>query len=420
VHGLRNRYRRAGIGAPLAAVTERIDPKVDDFIPPKIRVPTTAVLHVPRARQQLASSMIQADLVLYAASDTETVAINGFDVPLEVEPSAALASALAESRFWDSELSAFLGRLLNVKQQSRLLILEPHRAGRIPVVFVHGTASSYGRWADMVNDLQNEASIRDQFEVWLFVYDSGNPIAYSSMLLRRGLSQIVEAIDPDGEDACLRDIVVIGHSQGGLLTKMTAIDSGSRFWDEISSKPFEQVSLSGKKRALIEEAIFVKPVPSVKRVVFIATPHRGSYLAGPDFVRRPAARLIALPTDVLSLSADVIGLTDDTSSYLEIERIPTSIDNMSPGNPFIQTLASIPIEENVKAHSIIAVQGDGSIEGGSDGVVRYESAHIEGVESELVVRSGHSVQSNPYTVAEVERILRLHWEESPCAAAGGI
>ena len=26
---------------------------------------------------------------------------------------------------------------------------------------------------------------------------------------------------------------------------------------------------------LIEEAIFIKPVPSVKRVVFIATPHRG-------------------------------------------------------------------------------------------------------------------------------------------------
>ena len=103
------------------------------------------------------------------------------DVPLEVEPSAALASALAESRFWDSELSAFLGKLLHVQQQSQLLVLEPHRTGRIPVVFVHGTASSYGRWADMVNDLQNESSIRDHFEIWLFVYDSGNPIAYSSM-----------------------------------------------------------------------------------------------------------------------------------------------------------------------------------------------------------------------------------------------
>jgi pimeloyl-ACP methyl ester carboxylesterase len=419
VHGLRNRYRRAGIGAPLAAVTEPIDATVDDFIPPKIRVPTTAVLHVPHPWQQLATSMVESQLVLYAANETETVEIDGFETPLEVEPSAALASALAESRFWDSELSAFLGRLLNVQQQSRLVVLEPHRAGRIPVVFVHGTASSYGRWADMVNDLQNDASIRDQYEMWLFVYDSGNPIAYSSMLLRRSLKQIVDAIDPEGDDRCLRNMVVIGHSQGGLLTKMTVIDSGDRFWNQITSKPFDRVELAPEKRALIEEAVFVKPLPPVKRVVYIATPHRGSYLAGPDFIRRLAARLITLPTDVLGLSADIVGLRDDTSAYLELERIPTSIDNMSPGNAFIQTLASIPIDEHVKAHSIIAVNGDGPIESGSDGVVRYQSAHVDGVESELIIRSGHSVQCNPRTVAEVRRILRLHAEESACRVAEG-
>jgi hypothetical protein len=90
---------------------------------------------------------------------------------------------------------------------------------------------------------------------------------------------------------------------------------------------------------------------------------------------------------------------------------------MSPGNTFIQTLASIPLDANVKAHSIIAVSGDGPIETGTDGVVRYESAHVDGVESELVIRSGHSVQCNPHTVEEVRRILRLHAEESACRIA---
>jgi hypothetical protein len=120
------------------------------------------------------------------------------------------------------------------------------------------------------------------------------------------------------------------------------------------------------------------------------------------------------------MSADLVGLRDDSSSYFEMERVPTSIDNMSPGNPFIQTLASIPIDEHVYAHSIIAVEGDGPIESGSDGVVRYESAHIDGVESELIVRSGHSVQCNPHTVAEVRRILLLHSEESGCVAEPGM
>jgi hypothetical protein len=41
-------------------------------------------------------------------------------------------------------------------------------------------------------------------------------------------------------------------------------------------------------------------------------------------------------------------------------------------------------------------------------VVRYRSAHIPGVESELIVRSPHSCQGNPHTMAEVLRILRLH------------
>ena len=62
----------------------------------------------------------------------------------------------------------------------------------------------------------------------------------------------------------------------------------------------------------------------------------------------------------------------------------------------------------VAANSIIAVTRSGPPEGGSDGVVSYESAHIEGVESEFVVRSGHSAQANPEVILEVRRILLEH------------
>ncbi len=52
---------------------------------------------------------------------------------------------------------------------------------------------------------------------------------------------------------------------------------------------------------------------------------------------------------------------------------------------------------------------------GDDGVVKYTSAHIDGVDSELVVRSGHSLQQHPHTIEEVRRILLLHAAEA-CAA----
>jgi len=86
-------------------------------------------------------------------------------------------------------------------------------------------------------------------------------------------------------------------------------------------------------------------------------------------------------------------------------RLPTAVDNMSPRNPFVKTLSVIPIDPGVDAHSIIAVKGDGPVETGDDGVVKYESAHIEGVKSELVVRWEHSVQSQPEAIMEVRRIL---------------
>jgi pimeloyl-ACP methyl ester carboxylesterase len=414
VHGLQNRYRRGGVGAPLAARTEPLDPEkpLNDFVAPNVRVPGTAVLHFEPPL--LRGSHLHAQLSLYTEIETDTVSLGGQAVPLESEPSAALATALAESRFWELELQGLLGKLLNVTRDSRLVARAPHRAGRIPVVFVHGTGSSPARWADMVNDLDSDREISKRYEFWFFMYDSGNPIAYSAMILRQSLTTAVKELDPGGTDDCLQQMIVIGHSQGGLLTKMTAIDSGDKFWSNVSSRPFDEVNFSDKTRQLLRDSLFVEPLPFVKRVIFVATPHRGSYLAGPQIVRRLAERLITLPVSVLELSAELAQVNESADRYMALEQIPTSIDNMSPGNAFIQTLSSIPIDPKVKVHSIIPVETDGPLEAGNDGVVEYSSAHIQPVESELVVPSNHSCQANPHTVGEVWRILRLHSGETGC------
>src|SRR5262249_9427709 len=156
---------------------------------------------------------------------------------------------------------------------TQLKALTPYSRGRIPVVFVHGTASSAGRWAEMLNELDNDPALIDRFQFWFFQYDTGNPILYSAMLLREALTDRGHALDPTGSDPALQDMVVIGHSQGGLLTKVTAIDSGTAFWDGVAKKPFDPEDFSPETAALIQRALFVKPLPFVKRVVFISTPH---------------------------------------------------------------------------------------------------------------------------------------------------
>jgi hypothetical protein len=105
--------------------------------------------------------------------------------------------------------------------------------------------------------------------------------------------------------------------------------------------------------------------------------------------------------------------SDAVGRLKRLRGLPTSIDDMTPGNPMLRVLEHRPIAPGVSAHSIIAVRGDSAPEDGGDGVVSYSSAHIEGVESELVVRSGHSTQQKPPSIEEVRRILLLHGDARP-------
>ncbi|MEN8159685.1 MAG: hypothetical protein ABFS41_06425 [Myxococcota bacterium] len=416
VEGLRNRYRRPGIGAPLGATLRPTEASESQPVPLSdgTHAPLTVLAHVEKPLAQIRSGAMSAPVEFYPTLEVDTVEIGGRAVALEAEPTAALAAGLTESRFWERELKAFFGNLTGIAGKSGLEALRPYRKGRIPVVFVHGTASSAGRWANMSNDLIAGPNIRRRFAFWYFSYDSGQPIAFSSWQLRSALMEAVQRADPRGSDPCLRDMVVLGHSQGGLLTKMTAIDAGDTFWRGVSNEPFEAVDLPPDEKELIRNVAFVTPLPFVRRVMFLATPHRGSYLAGPQIVRRLAQRLVRLPSDVARVGADLATL--DPTGAIARRGIATSIDNMSPGHPFIKALADIPVTPAVTAHSIVSVTDpDEPRDEAGDGVVKYESAHVEGVESERVVHSPHSgMQDKAATVEEVRRILLEHSAGSTC------
>ena len=83
---------------------------------------------------------------------------------------------------------------------------------------------------------------------------------------------------------------------------------------------------------------------------------------------------------------------------------------MRPGNRVVRTYSASPIAPGVTthSHSIIAVLGEGPVIGKTDGIVAYESAHLDGIESEKIVRSSHSCQAEPDTILEVRRILLEH------------
>jgi hypothetical protein len=407
VQGLAARYRSPGIGAPLAASMRPLEGAApgSDLLAPRLKVPLTALLRVPNARRALVEGQpLTATLELHLAWDAESVSITGENVPLENQPTAAWALTFTGLPVLEVEMFGFLGRLSGpFAERPPLVSTTPYRPGLIPVVFVHGTASSIVRWADMYNRLQADKDIRSRFQFWFFQYDSGSPIALSALRLREALIGAVAQLDPEGKDPALRNMVLIGHSQGGLLVKMQSISSGDRIWNGASRKPLDQLRLSDETRDLLQRALFVEPLPFVKRVIFVATPHRGSFVAGRRFILNVVRWIASLPRQLTTLSADLARNVDAGSPI-----VPTAVDNMSPRHHFIRSLQQIPVAPSVHAHSIIAVDGTGPVEEGNDGVVEYSSAHIDGVESELVVRSPHSCQGNSQTIEEVRRILRLH------------
>jgi pimeloyl-ACP methyl ester carboxylesterase len=435
VRGLRNRHRSAGLGAPFVAEAVSVPGRTLDARSARVidrtHVPVTFVVLYDDAREGLRSGNVPATLSVYSEKAATEIEVAGRTVPLEYETTSALAYGLEGSDLWSFGRSGFrsgdfLRRVFGV--EDGLFMLRPHVPDRTPVVLVHGTASSPARWAELVNDLQSDPVVAAHYEFWLFIYTTGNPIVYSASLLRDSLRRAVAELDPGGSDTALRRMVLVGHSQGGLLVRLQAASSGDRFWESFSDQPFDQVSLEPQTRELLQDALFFEPLPFVKDVVFISTPHRGSFVAG-NFLGRFASSLFTAPQNLLDVgldlaragvdagrdaldatldSIDSVRGDEDAIMRRRLDRIPSSVDNMDPDSSFIQTLSSLPLAPGIRAHSIIPVRGGPPPEGQNDGVVAFESAQLEGADSEFVVfHSGHSTQSNPLTIQEVRRIL-LH------------
>lgn len=404
IRGVTVRNRTAGIGLPLIGSKRG----TSDAFSSRQVVPITAFMRINGDISSFSTGKGSASLELYSAEDNSTIIINNRTLPLETDLTAPLAYKLEDSEIWGLGLNIFLGRDVH-KPPDGLYLHEPYRPGRIPVVFVHGTASSAVWWTEMFNTLHFDPMIRRKYQFWHFAYTSSQPIINSAADLRDALRKEIEKLDPEGRDPALRQMVVIGHSQGGLLTKLAVVDAGENLVKALTGKDMASLKLSDEDKARTSRLLVVEPLPFVKQVVFLSTPHRGSFLSG-WWSRNLVKMLVTLPASLVQTSVGFYDyFTDDVKKLMGGKKsIFTSADSMSPDNPLLKSLAAIPLAPWVKGHSIIAVKGEGDPKLGNDGVVEYTSAHLDGMDSEFIVQGGHSTQLNPLAIDEVRRILIEH------------
>jgi pimeloyl-ACP methyl ester carboxylesterase len=418
--GVETQTRQYGVGVPMIALRKKL--KSDDnpatvalerFLPTEAAFPLTAFMH-PKSRleqpldkkgdEEFVVELIDPIRFRQVGSDPKALLPLEFDL---TTPLAYMWSKSEQFREADREKISNLIKPGDLSKKSGLTLLRPYEPGKIPVVMVHGLASSPLTWIPMINELLNDPRVRENYQFMLFAYPTGAhvPIAMSS--LREALWQARTQFNTEGAAPDFDQMVLLGHSMGGLLCHSLAVSSGDRFWQLHSDRPFQEILGPPEVLTELRQFLFFEPMPSVRRVVYLATPHRGSDLSR-GMIGRVSSSLIEDSDHIQKLLSTLIADNPDAFDRKRFRRLPNSIETLSTNSPVLTALLEMKSGPDVTFHSIIGANRPGPPADSTDGVVAYRSSHLDGVASEKLVRSDHSVQKSPEAIQEVRRVLIEH------------
>jgi triacylglycerol esterase/lipase EstA (alpha/beta hydrolase family) len=402
--GLRNSYRRDGFGAELVAVLP--PPKDADPARPfdTTRFPAiTALLRFEGSTlpDVLAGRAVQ--LMLYDPYRSVQAPLAGERVPLAANFTAGYGLWLARAGFATQSLRTLFG-LSDGIVRPRIELMQPYDPKRRTIVMLHGLASSPEAWINVANEVMGDEVLRQGYQIWQVYYPSNAPLALNQKAIREALLQTLAHFDPSGQAVASQNMVLVGHSMGGVLARLLVSSAGERLWSLLPAEPAAR-----EAHEHLAPFFSFEPLPQVSEAIFIAAPHRGTPFAGSRLARR-IANFVTLPLAMLEQIGDVTGLfgrPGPDGKEPGPQRIPNSIDNLRDSDPFVQAAADLPISPRVRYHSILG-QADMALPraDASDGIVPYASAHLAGAASERVLPSEHSVQEHPLAILEIRRILR--------------
>ena len=407
-----DRFTRYGIGAPLVGFIPRTAamPGAQLFPPKGLSVPVTAVLRFASSPSGPADGPIAAGLSLVDPQKVEWIGISGLHVPVAADFTAPLAALAGRGEEYIRRVgSQGMFSPGGTETVERLILMEPYDPDKIPVVMVHGLWSDPSIWLPLTNEIFGDPELRARYQVWYFMYPSGEPFLWSAARFRDALDELRRQLDPNGTERATHAMVLIGHSMGGLLVKSTAVDSGNALWNTIFTVPPERITLPPKERDALEDALFLKPKPYVRRIIFLSTPQHGARLAE-SLVGKVGSALIHLPHRFSSMLRSIVA-RDPEAVTPAMRRIlqhggADAVRALYPDNPVMETFSRLPIDPAIPFHSIIGDRGRSAGANATDGVVTRQSAHLPGATSEAIVPCDHHSTECPPAIAEVLRILR--------------
>ncbi|MEM7756011.1 MAG: alpha/beta fold hydrolase, partial [Planctomycetota bacterium] len=295
VEGMRNHHRFDGFGATLLAYAEYTEERAaaEPFMPPEgLSYPATAVLRFTGGNP-ITGGAAEVRLELYDTLTARFTTVGGREVPLSSDHTIPVAYV-----YGLSELGKLGGRGLTEVEESLdrigVYLKQPYDPDRVPVLLVHGLRSSPITWRDVQNDLRADPIIQQRCQFWAFLYPTGLPFPAAAAQLRAKLAEVMAHFDPEGDDPGPREIIVIGHSMGGLIARGLVQDMGDEMIEAVYSRPLDEMDVSDETRELLQSIFYYEANPDVTRVVFVASPLKGSNFAT-NWVGRLGSSMVELP-----------------------------------------------------------------------------------------------------------------------------
>lgn len=391
------RVRKSGLGAPIVVIGDDLDYlKLDPFAQGKhVYYGLTALIYF-RGKE--------CEIVLLDPLDKETAQLDRATYQLAGDYQAPTVMALSELQ--EKELMGLFKPQEQELGGARLAKLQPFNPAKIPVICVHGLGNSPATWAPLIEFLRGDEEIRKNYQFWFFSYPSGLPYPLSAAILRK--QWLLARQKYPG----LKDAVVIGHSMGGMISRLLITDSGMNLWNAYFDHPPEQSRFSGETRELVTRSLIFKSTPGISRVIFVSASHRGSGRAS-NFLGRFGALVVGSPITKENVFREAIQVARNAARLRNHNRLPNSIDLLDPNSLMVKAVDALPTTPGVPYHSVIGDRGKGGYldhtkPESSDGFVPYWSSHMEGAESERIIPSAHWSHLHPLGMAEIKRILLKH------------
>jgi pimeloyl-ACP methyl ester carboxylesterase len=397
IKGLTERSVYSGVGVPLVLWAKKGSPILNG----QPGIPNAGIA-VP-ATLLLSSRGGTPILEFHDTMKSDHAMIEGHRYRLSTDFSAPVAYCISKGQNRTLDLKA----LIHTKQNlinAGLIQIQKYDPNKVPVIFVHGLLCRPEAWTAATNQLLSDPAVRKHYQFWYFRYPTGLPVWASAALLRSEMDRFQKRLDPQNQNPNMRRIILVGHSMGGLISDLMIRKGGPNLWRQFATQPMEQLVVKPATKKHMEDLIDFEPRKDVARVVFVATPHRGSPLALKQLASFLAS-FIKLP--YIPLNSDMTTIRQALRS--DMRRLFSAPVNgilcLKAQSPILLSILKLPRSEKVPYHSIIGDQGKHNSPNSSDGIVPYWSSHVEGAVSEKVVFSGHGANENSEGIKEIDRIL---------------